>query len=89
MVGQAKSNWHLQLFSALWAYWTTVKTSIGFAPIECEISSLKLVVELLPNTNVEEECFLYLGKLNETRRDGTLANEVHKKQIKSQYNRSI
>ena len=66
MVGQAKSNWHLQLFSALWAYRTTVKTSTSFTPfqlvygleatlpIECEIPSLNLVVELLPNTTIEK-----------------------------------
>ena len=67
MVGQAKSNWHLQLFYALWAYRTTVKTSTGFTPfqlvygleetllIECEIPSLKLVVEPFSNTTIEEE----------------------------------
>ena len=66
VVGQAKSNWHLQLFSALWAYRTTVKTSTGFTPlqlvytleatlpIECDIPSLKLDVELLPNTTIDE-----------------------------------
>ena len=90
MVGHGKSNWHLQLLSALWAYRTTVKTSSGFTPfklvygleatlpIECEISSLKLVVELLPKTNIEEECFLYLNKLDETCHDATLANKAHK-----------
>ena len=78
MVGKAKSNWHLQIFSALWAYRTTIKTSIGFTPfqlvygveatllIECEIPSLKLVVELLPNTTINKEIFLYLNKLDET-----------------------
>ena len=66
MVGKAKSNWNLQLFSALWAYHTTVKTSTRFTPfqlvyglestlpIEFEIPSLKVVVELLPNTTLEE-----------------------------------
>ena len=90
MVGQAKSNWHLQLFSALWSYRTIVKTSTIFTifqlvygleatlPIECEIPYLKLAVELLPNTTIDEEIFLYLNKLDETRRDATLANEVHK-----------
>ena len=34
MVGQAKSNWNLQLFSALWAYWTKVKTSTSFTPFQ-------------------------------------------------------
>ena len=78
MVGKAKSNWHLQLFSALWAYRTTVKTSTGFTPfqfvyglevslpIECEIPSLKLVVELLPNTTIDEERLMYLNKIDET-----------------------
>jgi hypothetical protein len=48
-------------------------------PIECEIPSLKLKVELLPHTSVEEEHFLYLSKLDETRRDAALANETHHK----------
>ena len=90
MVGQAKYNWHLQLFSALWAYRTTVKTSTSFTPfqlvygleatlpIECEILSLKLVVELFPKTSLEEERFLYLNNLDETRRDVALENEAHK-----------
>ena len=34
MVGQAKSNWHLKLFSTIWAYRTTVKTSTGFTPLQ-------------------------------------------------------
>jgi hypothetical protein len=67
MVGVNKTSWHLHLFSALWAYRTSVKTTTGFTPfqlvyrieavlpIECEIPSLKLTVELLPHTFVEEE----------------------------------
>ena len=67
MVGKSKSNCHLQLFSTLWAYRITVKTSNGFTlfklvygleatlPIECKIPSLNIVVELLPNTTIEEE----------------------------------
>ena len=90
MVGKAKSIWYLQIFSVIWAYRTTVKTSIGFTPfqlvyglevtlpIECEIPSLKLVVERFPNTTLEEECFLYLNKLYKTRRDAALENEAHK-----------
>jgi hypothetical protein len=89
MVGENKTSWHLQLFSALWAYRTSVKTSTGFTPfqlvygieavlpIECEIPSLKLKVELLPHTSAEEERFLYLSKLDETRRDAALVNEAH------------
>ena len=32
MVGTHKSNWHVQLFSALWAYRTSAKTATGFTP---------------------------------------------------------
>jgi hypothetical protein len=101
MVGENKTSWHLQIFSALWAYCTSVKTATGFTPfqlvygieavlpIECEIPSLKLKVELLPHTFVEEERFLYLTKLDETRRDATLINEAHQKWIKNQYDKSV
>ena len=77
-----------------------MKTSIRFTPfqlvygiesvllIECEIPSLKLKEELLPHTSVEEERFLYLSKLEETRCDATLANEAHQKQIKNMTNLS-
>jgi len=56
-IGMHKSNWHLMLFSALWAYRTSVKDVTGFIPfqifygleatlpIECEIPSLKIDVE--------------------------------------------
>jgi hypothetical protein len=48
---------------------------------------LKLAVKLLPNTTTKEEHFLYLTRLNETRRDTTLANETHKKCVKAQYDK--
>ena len=32
MVGDHKSNWHLTLFFALWAYRTSVKKATGFTP---------------------------------------------------------
>jgi hypothetical protein len=57
--------------------------------IECEISSLKLTVELLPYTFVEEERFLYLKKLDETHHDATLINETFQKCIKTQYDKSV
>ena len=60
-----------------------------FLPIECEIPSLKLAVEILPNTSVEEEQFLYLTNLDENRRDVALANEAHKKCLKAQYDKSV
>ena len=51
IIGIHKLNWHTMLFSALWAYRTSAKTSTGFTPfqlvygleavlpIECEIPS--------------------------------------------------
>jgi hypothetical protein len=72
MIGIHKKSWHTMLFLALWAYRTSIKSATGFTPfhlvygvesilsIECEIPSLKLVVELLPNTSTEEERLLYL-----------------------------
>ena len=58
-------------------------------PIQCEISSLKLVIDLLPDTSEEEACFLELIDLDEAHREATLANEAHKKRIKAQYNRNF
>ena len=83
------------LFSALWAYRTLVRTSTGFTPfqlvyglevvlpIECEIPSLKLAIELLPATSEEEKCFLYLAHLDENRCIAALANETHAKRMKA------
>ena len=101
MVGDHKSNWHLILFSTLWAYCTSMKIDTGFTPfkldyglevvlpIQCQIPSLQLAVELLPNTSTEEARFLYLNNLDETRRDASLANEAHKKHVKAQYEKYI
>ena len=88
-------------FSNLWVYRTSVKTATGFTPfqlayglevvlsIECEIPSLKIAVELLPHTTTEEEIFIYLAKLDETRHDVVLANKSHKKRFKAQYYKSV
>ena len=65
-----------------------MKIAIGFTPfqlvygleailpIQCQIPSLQLAIELLPDTSAEEEIFLYLNNLDETRRDASLANEA-------------
>jgi hypothetical protein len=65
-----------------------VKSTIGFTPfqlfygleaillIECEIPSLKLSVELLPNTSTEKEHLLYLMQLDEAHHDATLVIEA-------------
>jgi hypothetical protein len=86
---------------ALWAYRTSVKSATGFTPfrlaygleaillIECEIPSLKLAVELLPNTYTKEELLLYLMRLDETRCDDTLVIEAQKKCVKAQYNKHV
>jgi hypothetical protein len=65
-VSQSKSDCHIMLYPALWAYQTLVNISFRFSPfqlvnvvesilpIECEVPSLKLVVALLPNTSILE-----------------------------------
>jgi hypothetical protein len=101
IIGIHKTSWHTMLFSALWAYQTSVKSAMGFMPfqlvygievvlpIECEIPSLNLAIELLPNTSIEEECLLYLMRLDETRRDATLVIETQKKCVKAQYDKHV
>eukprot|EP00253_Pinus_taeda_P029312 PITA_29312 len=101
IIGIHRSNWHNMLFSALWAYRTSVKTSTGFTPfqlvysseailpIECEILSLKIVVQLLPATSEEEKRLLYLAQLDENRRNTALVVETHAKRIKAQYDRNV
>jgi hypothetical protein len=96
-----KTSWHVMFFSVLWAYRTSVKSATGFTPfqlvyglefvlpIECEITSLKLAVQLLPNTSAEEELLLYLMQLDETYCDATLVIETQKKHVKSQYDKHV
>jgi hypothetical protein len=101
MIGVHKRRWHLILYSALWAYRTSVKNATGFTPfqlvygleavlpIQCEISSLKLAIDLLPGTSEEEARFLELIQLDENRRDAALANEAHKKRVKAQFDKNV
>lgn len=58
-------------------------------PIECDILSLKLAIDLLPDTFAKEEHLLHLTHLDETRRDVSLANEAHNRGIKAQYDKSV
>ena len=79
------------LFSSLWAYRTSIKNATGFTPfqlvygleatlpIECEIPSLKLAMELLPDNFPEEEHLLYLERLEKTHRLAALVIEAQKK----------
>ena len=89
------------LYPALWAYRTTVKTTIGFSPyhlvhgvdsilpVECEIHFLKLVMDLLPETSALEENLVYLEQLDEQRRDALMALEVNKHHVKVWYNKYV
>jgi hypothetical protein len=79
----------------------SVKTATGFSPfqlvyeleavfpIEFQIPSLKLAVQLLLDTSPLEERLLYLKQLDEQRCEAALANEAHKKRVKCQYDRSV
>eukprot|EP00253_Pinus_taeda_P007393 PITA_07393 len=83
------------------AYRTSVRNATGFTPfqlvysleailpVQCEISSLKLAVDLLPKTSEEEAHFLELIHLEETRRDAASANEPHKKRVKAQFDKNV
>eukprot|EP00253_Pinus_taeda_P004833 PITA_04833 len=58
-------------------------------PIECEIPSLKIAVELLPDTTPVEERLLYLERLDETRHLSSLAIEAQKKRVKTHFNNTV
>jgi hypothetical protein len=58
-------------------------------PIECEIPSLKLAVQLLPKTSALEVRLVELEQLDETRKDAATANEAHKHRVKMQYYKSV
>ena len=93
-IAQSKTNWHIMLYPALWAYRTAIKTTTIFSPyqlvhgvesifpVECEIPSLKLAVEILPDTSPVEEHLVHLEQLDEQRRDGLVALEVNKRRVK-------
>eukprot|EP00253_Pinus_taeda_P020286 PITA_20286 len=58
-------------------------------PIECEIPSLQIAVQLLPATSEEEKHLLYLAQLNENQHNAGLVVETHAKRIKDQYDRNV
>ena len=83
------------LYPTLWDYRIDVKTATGFSPyqlvhglelvlsVECEIPSLKLDVELLPDTSPLEERLVHLEQLDEQRQDALVALEVNKRRVRS------
>jgi len=89
------------LFLALSAYQTLAKTTIGFTPfhlvygleetllIGCEIPSLKLAIELLPDTFPKEEKLLYLERLDETCLIATMVIEAQKKWVKAHFDQNF
>ena len=89
------------LYPSLWAYRTAVKTATGFSPyqlvhgvelilpVECEIPSLKLDIELLPDTSPLEECLVHLEQLDEQCRDALVALEVNNSHVKVYYDKSV
>jgi len=95
MVDKKRSNWHIMLYLKLWAYRTSVKMETSFTlfqlvygvevmlPIECEIPSMKLAIELLLNTSELEKTLIYLEQLDKTCRDATTSKDVHKQRIKA------
>ena len=58
-------------------------------PVECEISSLRIAIHVLPDTSELEECLLHLEHLDEQRRDALTTNQAHKNRVKSQYDKSV
>ena len=89
------------LYPTLWAYQTSLKTATSFSPfqlvhglesiflVKWEIPSLKLPVELLPNTLDLEICLVHLESLDEQRWDAFTTIEANKKRVKVQYDKSI
>ena len=58
-------------------------------PVECEIPSLKLAIEILLDTSALEERLVHLEHLDEQRRDALVALEVNKRHIKVQYDKFV
>ena len=89
------------LYPALWDYRTAVNTATGFSPyqlvhgvesvllVECEIPSLKLAIEILPDTSPLEERLVHLEQLDEQRWDALVDVEVNNRCVKVQYDNSI
>jgi hypothetical protein len=78
------------IYPTIWEYQTSVKNSTSFSPFqlihdvelilptECKIPSLKLAIELLPDTSDLEECLVHLEHLDEQCRDAYTDIKVNK-----------
>ena len=89
------------LFSTIGDYHTSTKTTTGFTPfhlvhviesvlpIECQIPSLCLTIELLPNTSPLEEWLLQLEQTIEDSQSTLQAIEAVKTRSKIQYDSHI
>jgi transposase InsO family protein len=99
-VSQSKSDWHIMIYPALWAYQTTIKTTTGFSPfqlvhdvelilpIKCKIPSLNLAVMLLLDTSDLERRLVHLESHDEQRQDAFTTIEANIKCVKVQYDKS-
>ena len=91
----------LILYSALWVYQNSVRNATKFTPfqlvydmeaifpIQCEISSLKLAINFLPETSTEEANLFNLIHLDEMCREVQLDKDAHKRCIKPQYDKNV
>ena len=89
------------LYTALWDYQITIKTTIIFYPyqlvhgvelilsVECEIPSLKLAIEFLPDSSELEEHLVHLEHLDKLRWDVVVALEINKCCVEGQYDNSV
>ena len=89
------------LFSTLWDYCTSTKTATSFTPfhlvhgielvlpIECQIPSLCLTIELLPDTSPLEEWLLQLKQTIEDHRAALQAIEAAKTRSKVHYDSHV
>lgn len=50
---------------------------------------LKLAIELLPVTSIDEKHFVHLTHLDENHRDAALASQAHKRCVKDQFDQNI
>jgi hypothetical protein len=78
-----------------------MKTFIWFSPfqlvhgmeavllIECDMSSFKITIDVLPDTSTLEKFLIHIEHINEKRRDATMANGAHKKHVKVQYDKFV